>query len=61
MDAEEIFSSRAENLLLISTEYYCSGCCNSAGVRRAEKFQIELFDCFLGVFKLILMLAVTIR
>ena len=61
MDAEEILSSRAANLLLISTEYCCSGCCNSAGVQRAEKFEIELFECFLGVFKLILMLPVSIQ
>ena len=61
MDAEEIFSSRASNLSLSLTEYCRSGCCDCAGVRRAEKFEIEIFDYFLGVFKLILMLAVTMQ
>ena len=57
MDAEKILSSRAANVLLISTEYCC---CNSTEVRTAEKSEIA-FDCFHGVLKLILMLAVTIR
>ena len=58
MDAEYLFSSRAANLLLISTEYYNY---NSSEFRRVEISEIELIDCFLGVLKLILILAVTIR
>ena len=46
MDAEYIFSLRAANLLLISTEY---SCCNSAEVGRLEKSKIELFDYFVDV------------
>ena len=57
MDAEYIFSSRAANLLLISTGYCL---CYFTDVRRAEKSEAELIDCFLDVLKLILMLSVTI-